>query len=520
MTTPNPNATPISPLVLVIDDSTTIRKMVECHLSQAGYRVELAPDAERGLAMASSLRPDLILLDHQLPGVTGNEVCRSLLANEDTARVPVLVSSALRHRAFAQYADFPNVVDQIPKPFTPELLKSGVANALQTGALVVQAQRTGCAMPESVEATADAALSGDCGKFPPRAVIDFLNNMQADGRLTLEVGKDRLRFALGAGRLQAVYSPTVAAERVADHIPVDLADLAPLLSVTMGETQDPSMSGLVKLLERSLSDPRRLRALLRCQAAALTYFALSGEAKTFAFEPRVAVPPMFQAFPLQLSLAALAVEGVRICVAQSERSGLGSAIFARQNARGGNVDRAGLSPADLRVHTLLDGAESVESVARKAGVAPAEAAAVGLGLALAGHAERRAATAGAAVLVVENDPEAAKVAVHALGPDGEGCQVRHVRDRVAAQLLMRRSAFNVVMLPLDGPDHEAFYMAVRQHAPTSTRIVGMLRIDDEGQLERLDALGLDGVVHRPLSEPELRATFRQLLREREPAGAA
>ena len=42
MTTP-------SPLILVIDDSPTIRKMVESHLSQAGYRIALAPDAEAAL---------------------------------------------------------------------------------------------------------------------------------------------------------------------------------------------------------------------------------------------------------------------------------------------------------------------------------------------------------------------------------------------------------------------------------------------------------------------------------------
>src|SRR5690349_8114662 len=97
-----------NPLILVIDDSPTIRKMVECHLSQAGYRVTLAPDAEQGLATAASVRPDLILLDHQLPGTTGNEVCKALLASEATAHVPVLISSSLRNRAFALYSEFPN----------------------------------------------------------------------------------------------------------------------------------------------------------------------------------------------------------------------------------------------------------------------------------------------------------------------------------------------------------------------------------------------------------------------------
>lgn len=509
-----------NPLILVIDDSTTIRKMVECHLSQSGYRVALAPDAERGLEMAAAVRPDLILLDHQLPGTTGDEVCKKLLACDATARVPVLVSSALRHRAFALYSEFPNVIDQIPKPFTPELLKSGVANALQTGALVVQAQRTGCAMPESVGGEVDTALAGSAEVFAVRAVIDFLNNLQAQGRFTVELGKDRLRFALASGRVQAVYSPTVAPERVAGAIPGELSDLAPLLSVTLGEHQDASMSGLVRLLERSLSDPRRLRALLRCQSAVLAHRALTGEGGEFTFEPGVALPPMFQAFPLQHSLAALAVEGVRLCTPADELADLAGVVFARQNVRGGNVDRSGLPPAELRVHTLLDGAEPLAAVARKAGVSTADAAAVALGLELAGQAERRSASASAAVLVLEDDADAARAIVHALGPEGEGYQVRHVRDRVAAQLLLRRNPFAVVLLPVDTPEQEAFYQAVRGHAPGAARFVGVLKIEEEGQLERLDALGLDGVVHRPLTEPDIRATVRQLLRGREHAGVS
>src|SRR3984957_4012682 len=167
-----------NPLVLIIDDSQTIRKLVECHLSQAGYRVAMAADAERGLELARSVQPQLILLDHQLPGTTGDEVCRKLLFGETPGKIPVVVSSALRNRAFAQYAQYPNVVDQIPKPFTPELLKSGVANALQTGAMVLQAQRTGGAMPETVGEVHDALLEGMTESFPLLAVLDFLNNHQ------------------------------------------------------------------------------------------------------------------------------------------------------------------------------------------------------------------------------------------------------------------------------------------------------------------------------------------------------
>jgi len=514
-----------SPLILVIDDSPTIRKAVETYLSEAGYRVALAADADRGVALAASDRPDLILLDHQLPGTTGDDVCRRLLADEATARTPVLISSALRNRAFALYADYPNVIDQVPKPYTAEALRAGVANALATGSMVVQAQRTGCAMPESLSEGAEPTLQGHLAAFPLRGVLDFLNHAKAAGRVTAEAGGDRIRFALGSGRVQAVYSPTFTPGRLRESLPAELIDLGPLLLVTLGEHQDASTSGLVRLLEQSLTDPRRLRLLLRAQAAVLTYRALTGEPGAFTFEPGVALPPMFGAFPLQLSLPALAAEGARRCVADGDRARLGPLAFARQTPRGGNVDRSGLSPAEVRLYTLLDGVEPLSAAAAKAGLAPAEAGALALGLELAGQVERRgqapAPAAGddpagpppaapANVLLLEDDVEAAGVALRALGPAGEGLHVRHVRDRVAARLLVRRGPFALILLPAEGDEQGAFCRQLRAASPAATRFVG-LAAGGEPALDRLEEMGLDGVLHRPLREADVRATVRQLL---------
>src|SRR5262249_51740476 len=394
-----------SPLILVIDDSPTIRKMVECHLSQAGYRVAIACDAESGVEAAEAIRPNLILLDHQLPGTTGDEVVRKLLNREATAAVPVVISSAMRNRAYAQYTEFPNVVDQIPKPFTPELLKGGVANALQTGAMIVQAQRTGCAIPEAVGEVHDAILEGKSEAFPPLSLLDFLNNQQQAGRLTLEVGKERIRIALAGGRVQAVYSPTIHPDRLEGRLPADLADLGPLLALTLGEQQDSSMAGLIKLLERSLSDPRRLRALLRFQASSLTYLAATGEPGKFAFERATGLPPMFQAFPLQSSGPALVLDGARHgapALDSREWQGLG---VAPRSPRGGNLDRTGLAPTAIKIHTLVDGARSLSAVAQEAGLDVGEVAAIARGLEMAGLVERRAPVDADSILVVEDDPE-------------------------------------------------------------------------------------------------------------------
>lgn len=497
--------------ILVIDDSLTVRKMVDCHLSQAGYRVSAAADARTGLEMARSLLPDMILLDHQLPGTTGDEVCRQLREQEDTRRIPVVVSSSLRGRAFAQYADFANVIDQIPKPFTPELLKSGVANALAIGSKIISDQelgRTTDVLPE--DEIHDAPLQGLTSTFSFRAVMDFLNNNQVNGRLTLDLELNRIRFAIAGGRIQAVYSGTINHELVEPHLPDDLADLSPLLAVTLAEQQSPQMSGLVKLLERSLSDPRRLRHLLRAQSAILTHMALTSPHGKFAFEAFGVLPPMFQAFPLQCSLPALAVEGVRRCEPQAEAGAAAGLIYGRQSPRGGNLDRAGLSPAEMKLHASFDSGKTLGEIASEVNLSVADAAAVARGLELIGLVERRLATSNASLLVWEEDPEAIRTFKRVLGSEGGGYHLVFVKDRVGAQLMLRRQRFDLMILALESPEQENFYRAVKS-SHHSTRFVGIVGLQEEQDINRLDSLGIDGILHRPLTDSDLLPTVKHVL---------
>ena len=159
-----------------------------------------------------------------------------------------------------------------------------------------------------------------------RAVLDFLNNHQQAGRLTAgsRQGPGALRRWPAAGSRRCTRR-RLARTGWKTGFPAELSDLGPLLALTLGEQQDASMAGLVKLLERSLSDPRRLRALLRFQAAVLTYRAMTGEPGKFAFEPVTGLPPMFQAFPLQISVPALVVEGSRCCDPPARCPGMGRA---------------------------------------------------------------------------------------------------------------------------------------------------------------------------------------------------
>jgi two-component system cell cycle response regulator DivK len=81
--------------VLVVEDNALNLKLVRDVLGHAGYQVLEAGDAERGIELAREERPDLILMDIQLPGIDGVEALRRLRADTETAGIPVVALTAL-----------------------------------------------------------------------------------------------------------------------------------------------------------------------------------------------------------------------------------------------------------------------------------------------------------------------------------------------------------------------------------------------------------------------------------------
>lgn len=108
--------------VLVVEDSLTIRTLVQLALSKAGYAVELAVVGADGLAAAKKSPPDVVLLDYMLPDIKGTEVAAELARDASCARVPIIVMSGKNQEARSLFTS-PNVVDFLGKPFSgPDLL--------------------------------------------------------------------------------------------------------------------------------------------------------------------------------------------------------------------------------------------------------------------------------------------------------------------------------------------------------------------------------------------------------------
>jgi len=84
------------PLVLIVDDNDRNRKLARDVLRSARFRTIEAATGAEGIALASELLPDVILMDIRLPDLDGTEAVRVLRAEPRTSRIPVVALTALR----------------------------------------------------------------------------------------------------------------------------------------------------------------------------------------------------------------------------------------------------------------------------------------------------------------------------------------------------------------------------------------------------------------------------------------
>ena len=108
------------PSILVVDDTRANIGFLLETLTQAGYRVRVAPDGETALEQIQYSPPDLVLLDVMMPGIDGFETCGRIRKIPHLSQLPVIFMTALsdtqdKVRAFAAGAD-----DYVTKPFQSE----------------------------------------------------------------------------------------------------------------------------------------------------------------------------------------------------------------------------------------------------------------------------------------------------------------------------------------------------------------------------------------------------------------
>ena len=116
----------MSKKILVVDDEADIRKFLTVLLKKGGYETVEAEDGAKALATAAQEKPDLIILDLQMPNKTGTDFYRKLAKDNTLGKIPVIVVSGVPGRHLA----IKKPVAVFDKPINPEEFLATVDKAL------------------------------------------------------------------------------------------------------------------------------------------------------------------------------------------------------------------------------------------------------------------------------------------------------------------------------------------------------------------------------------------------------
>lgn len=123
--------TPVSKRrILAVDDNVLNLKLVTCLLARPEYELRTAANAEEALAQVRAFRPELILLDLQLPDIDGLELTRRLKADPETREVLIVAVTAYAMKGDEERARSVGVDGYITKPLAGESFRQAVATYL------------------------------------------------------------------------------------------------------------------------------------------------------------------------------------------------------------------------------------------------------------------------------------------------------------------------------------------------------------------------------------------------------
>jgi len=184
--------------LLVVDDNPNNLDLLCGMLRDRGFQVRVATSGSRAIAAAKAERPDLVMLDINMPGMHGYDVCRELKRDEATRAVPVIFISALDEVVDKVRAFEAGGVDYVTKPFEFGEGIARIENQLKISRLTCELENRNAVL-EKMNEELRRSHRREEGMF--QAIADILPGTMLDG-------KYRLGNAIGSGGFGTVFSAT------------------------------------------------------------------------------------------------------------------------------------------------------------------------------------------------------------------------------------------------------------------------------------------------------------------------
>jgi two-component system, cell cycle response regulator DivK len=120
----------MSKRILVVEDQEDNRRIIRDMLSTTDYELTEAKDGEQALAAVAKQRPDLILMDIQLPGIDGYEATRRIKADPSLNSIPIIAVTSYALSGEEQKARAAGCDDYVAKPYSPRQLLAKIRQHL------------------------------------------------------------------------------------------------------------------------------------------------------------------------------------------------------------------------------------------------------------------------------------------------------------------------------------------------------------------------------------------------------
>ncbi len=452
--------------VLVIDDSTTLRKLVEIAMRGSGIEIDFAATGSDGVSRARSVRPDVILLDFLLPDLSSTEVCQRLADDSTTSCVPIVVMSANQPSVFASFQKFPTVVDFVGKPFTPSDIRSRLETAVKTPIESKRARsrsntlrpalESAAALPPTVLAAAtrslqevlgsrlgdradeicdvllapdviaeivaafggprhsepqlvegDLQLQGNLMTTPLLEVLRLLTSSAATGTLIIELSA---RFWIHLRRGGVLMATTSRFDESSLGTVPPSSINAELLANARRIQRAEGKPSLISLAQAGVAQVSDLPAELHAAGGRLLGELLGITAGRFAWNPSATLPEYVDAFGRHLSITSIALSRHRQTADISLPPVFLDEVYDRTPRFSEKLGGARLSRDEQRLLGLIDGRYTVREILGKADVSMDRAAAIFSRLRNVDLIRTEAGStvqeiAGGAVLVVDSDED-------------------------------------------------------------------------------------------------------------------
>jgi len=118
--------------ILIIQDSPSVNAMLKFRLEKGGFSVETVETGEEGIEKIKASQYQLVLLDYNLPGMNGSQVCRILKENENTRNIPIIIMSAKDEDKLCQITNESGADGYIGLPFDGKTFIEKIKGCMKT----------------------------------------------------------------------------------------------------------------------------------------------------------------------------------------------------------------------------------------------------------------------------------------------------------------------------------------------------------------------------------------------------